>query len=596
MKRTDVKKEEKIDFTSFYKSEKEFLADIELATKKIEALKKYRGKVIEKLEELLDAYFEVYVIVEKVYVYGFVNYSIDTLDSKSKNLYNKAVNLYGELSRETAFVNDEILAAPKKDVENLFEDGKLREEYRFMIDDVLRMKPHRLSEAEEKILNEYELLANEAEDNYSALFHGDLKFPTVIDPKTKEEVEITNQNYKKLMESEDREFRKEVFCKYWGTAGKFANTFASILNTKLKFDEKVSKIRGYKSALDKSLFGYNVDRKMIDTLVKVVDENKGFYKTYNKLLEVIYGYGDLAPYDLAYSPVKSDKKYSVDEANEMLIKAVGILGSEYVDKLKSLINDCRIDYHPTDNKKTGAYSISSYGVGSIIFTNFQEKIGDISALAHESGHAVQSLYLRENNPAMYADCQFLITETASLLNELLLGDYVYKNVDDLEVKYESLKNSLDNILANLMMVMGRFNVQEELYKTIVAGDALSADEITKLARNAQADIEYAGMKTVEEVGYAWTRVSHYYSLYYNYQYAIGVTLACIFANKILKGEENAVENYIEFLKDGGRDYSINTLKKYGIDLYSKETYRDVIELIQTKLNEFEVVTSQLKGE
>ena len=596
MERTKVKSEYKIDLTTIYKNKQEFRSDCQLVLEKIKEIIKYKGKVTTSTKNLytvLELVINAFLIVDKINLYSSLVTQIDASDKEGKSVFAKSKSISTVFATKTAFVDDEILKCKWNFIEELLKDKDLKI-YEFYLKELFKDVNHILSEKEEIILSEMSNLASELENNRSIFFFQDLDFG-VVEDEDKKEVIITNQNYSKLLENKNRKFRQRAFETYNKTFGKFENTFAALLNSKLSYDINKARIRGYDSPLAMSLHNYNLKKDVIDNYLTIASENRNLYKKYNEILKSVLGFKNIYSYDLRYNPVnKSDKEYRIEDAEKIIYEAFSIYGKEYQKYLKELFDNSKIDYMPTDNKATGAFCIHNYLLGSYTFLNYQNKIGDISTLAHELGHAVHALLLRDNNHPAYADSSFLLVEIASITNEILLCEHILKNSKDIYEKYELLKNLLDVLLGNFFLVASRLEVQNKMYEAIEKGNALNADFINTINLEASKKYELNGVKVLEENKYIWMRVSHYYYLYYNYQYAIGVSLATLFASKILSGKDEEIKNYLEFLKVSGRNYPAETLAQFGADLLSKETYKPLIKYINDKLKDFEKIVDQME--
>ena len=601
MKRKDVKSEYKIDLKQIYKSSKCFENDCKYVLEKLEELETYKGNVVsspENLYQVLELSFNTaYKTVDKINTYALLMSQIDASDIEGKNVVAKSKNINTEFSKRTAFIDDEILKCDFKLIEQYIHQNDNLKLYEFYLKQLFKDKKHILSEKEEKLLSEMANIASDIETNREILFYEDLKYGKVRDENGKQ-IEITNQNYAKLLESGDRNFRRRVFKTYNKSFHDFQNTFASLLNSKLNYDINKARIRGYKSPLDMSLSGYNLEESVIDNLLSIANENKELYKKYNDLTKKVLGYKTLYSYDFRYNPIpKSDKKYSINDANDMILKALNVYGTQYRKYLMEMFEGKRIDYLPTDNKGVGVFCISSYDIGSYAFLNYQQNLEEIFSLAHEVGHAVHSMYTINNNEPVYSSysgAAFLLVEIPSLTNEILLAEYILKTSNDIYEHHEVLKRLLEVLLVNFFLVLGRLEVQNKMYEHITNGNALTSDYINEVSGKTSTKYELNGVKLLEENKYNWMRVSHFYNLYYNYQYAIGVSIATLFAEKILTEDKKEIEKYFEFLKSTARDYPTETLKEYGVDLNSKEVFKPLINYINNKLNDFEEIINQME--
>lgn len=596
MKRDEVSSEYKIDLSQLYKDIKEFEYDCERVINCIKGIEKHKGRVVSSarnLYDVLELVFNTDVMLGRINVYSTLLTQIDAGDVDGKNAYAKAKDVITVFTTTTAFVDEELLKCDWAVIEKYIDELKDLDVYRFYLYSVFKQKDHILSEKEEIIMAEMDSLAGELENNRSIFYFEDLKFGKVKDSNGNY-VEVTNQNFKKLLESPDKAFRRRVFEKYSQAFGSFENTFTALLNSKLKYDVNYARIRKYESPLDLSLSIFDLDKKVLDNFSLVADENKGLCRKYNNILKKVLKLNKLHSYDMFFSPFpKSDRSYTVEEANDMMHKSFSIYGEKYQEYLKKLFDSKKVDYLPTDNKATGAFCIDGYDVSSFVFLNYHNRINNISTLAHEIGHAIHAMLINDNNKSVNASSSHLLVEIASITNEILFCDYVLKNSSDPYEKYELLKSLLDTLLGNFFLTAGRLEVQNRMYEKILDGEALTADYVNEIELNAASKFDGNGRQLLDKDKYLWMRVSHYYYLYYNYQYAIGVSIATLFASRILSGKKEEIDNYLEFLKASGRKFPTDTLKDYGVDLLDKAVFDDYFKYTNEKLKEFENIVKEV---
>ncbi len=461
MQRKEVENKYKFDLEKLYKNEEEYEKDYKIGLERIEELAKYKNKVVkspEILHEFLTKYYETNSFLNKIYIYGNLLNTIDNSDNVGKKLYTKGINIFSELSKKTAFFENEILDFGYENIQKYLTNFPKLKTYDYFFEVLFDNQKHILSEKEEKILAELSAIGKNLENNRSALLFEDIKFGKIKDENGKY-VELTNQNYGKFLSSKNRDVRKKAFKKYYSEINKFKSSFVSILNLKLTNDYRMSKIRDYNDVLDESLDEYKLDRSFINNYLDIINKNKELYKKYNNTLQKILGLKTMYSYDLNYNHFESDKKYSVEEALVMLKEAFNIYGKDYIDIFQNLIDERRIDFIPTDNKSTGAYATGNKLTGSYVFLNYLNRLDDISTLAHEVGHAVQFQITANNNEAVNEEGPLIILETCSILNEIIFSNYFLNNSNHKEEKILIIKNLLSTLFGNFFLVGGRLELQ-----------------------------------------------------------------------------------------------------------------------------------------
>jgi len=260
-----------------------------------------------------------------------------------------------------------------------------------------------------------------------------------------------------------------------------------------------------------------------------------------------------------------------------------------VKPLVDFPEDVKIDVEENEGKRSGAYSSGTYGTNAYILMNWQDNVNNLFTLAHELGHSVHSYYTRKTQPYVYGNYSIFVAEVASTANEAILNDYLLKTVEKEEEKLFLLNHFLDGFRGTVFRQTMFAEFEHEIHLRAQKGEALTADNLTKIyyALNQK----YYGEDVISdpEIGYEWARIPHFYYNYYVFQYATGYSAATALSSKILSGEEGAVERYLDFLKAGSSDYPIEVLKKAGVDMTTKQSILDALDVFEARLNEMEAL-------
>ena len=362
-----------------------------------------------------------------------------------------------------------------------------------------------------------------------------------------------------------------------------------MLSNDVKINNTLSRIRGYNSALEASLFLDNIDISVYNNLVSTVESNLNPLYNYLELKRKILQLDELHLYDV-YVPLlenKNNKKYTFDEAKDLVIKAVSVLGDDYVSIIKKAFDERWIDKYPNVSKTSGAYSSGSYTTNPFILLNFQGELNDVSTLAHELGHSVHSYYSRKNNPFQYSNYKIFVAEVASTVNELLLANYLLKNSTDNDEKLNILNRLMELYRTTIYRQTMFASFEKEIYDLEYNGKVLTPEVINDVYYNLNKKYFGPNVYIDELIKHEWEKVPHFYYNFYVYKYATGLSAASSIVKKILSGEENAVDNYIKFLKTGGSDYPIEELKIAGVDMNDKNVICDAIEMFDNITKEFQ---------
>ncbi|MEE3343086.1 MAG: oligoendopeptidase F [Bacilli bacterium] len=595
MNREKIAKEYKWDLTKIYKTQKEFNQDYKEAEKRIKDFIKYENKMATNAKlfyQTLDEYFSITRLVEKLYVYTNLLFDEDTGNNIHQALNVKVNNLYNKLVKASYFITPTILKKDYSEIEKYYKEEPKLKEYEIVLEREYRYKEHTLSDIEEKLLSNISKMLNTNQETYELLKDSDLTFGQIHD-ENNNLVELTCSNYSVYIESKNREVRKEAFLTLYKTYKQFSNTFASTISGNINENITISRIKKYKSAIEFSLFPDEVNISIYNNLIKTVNNNLDILFKYYDLKKKLLNLDELHLYDI-YTPIiqNYDKKYPFEEAKETVIKALSVLGDDYIDILKQGIKDRWIDVYPNKNKRTGGYSSGCYDTNPYILLNYQDKYNDMSTLAHELGHSMHSYYTRHNNPFQYGSYAIFVAEVASTVNELLLAKYLLKESNNKEEKLFILDNLMTLFKSTIYRQTMFAEFEKDIYNDAEKDIPLTADYLSE--KYYKLNKTYFGKNVIvdEEVKYEWTRIPHFYYNFYVYKYATGLSAACHIVDDILSGKKNAIDNYKKFLSAGRTKTPLESLKLAGVDLSKKEVVESAIKMFNDTIEEFKSIYNE----
>lgn len=589
-KRSEVSNEYKWDLTSIYKDRDEFQKDFEKAQKKIEELPKYKDTMLKSAEELYvttTKILEASRIIEKLYVYAHLLYNEDITSSESIELLDKVTNLNLKFTQKTSYYDSMLLSIEYERIKKMYQEYPKLKEYERYLKNSFRYKKYMLSEKEEKLLADLGKAFSDNETIFNNLTDSDMDFGTIKD-EAGNTVELTNTNFTKYIRSKDRRVRKDAFTTLYNVYKRFRTTLAGCLEGKVKASATFEKIRGYESSLKAAMYSDELDEKVFNTLIETVEEGLEPLYKYYRLKQKILGLADMHIYDTYANIIESyNKKYTYEEAKELIKKVLSVFGQEYLSYIDKAFDEHWIDVLPNKGKTGGAFSGGGYDTNPFILTNFQGEFGDVSTLIHELGHSMHSYYTRNNNPYIYGNYSIVVAEVASTVNELLLAKYVINNSNSIEEKLYVLDKLMELFKGTIYRQTMYEEFEKFLYEKVENDETLTADVLCD--KFYQLNQKYFGKDIVidDEIRYEWARMPHLYYNFYMYKYATGLSSACHIVNSILNKEEHAVENYLEFLKQGSRMAPNEELKITGVDLTKKEVAESAIKMFSEIVDEFE---------
>src|SRR5206468_11646399 len=81
------------------------------------------------------------------------------------------------------------------------------------------------------------------------------------------------------------------------------------------------------------------------------------------------------------------------------------------------------------------------------------------------------------------------------------------------------------------------------------------------------------------------RIPHFYHAFYVYKYATGLSAAVALSQRVLSGEAGAVDKYLGFLKSGGSNFPLETLRDAGVDMTTAELINRTIGRFENRLGD-----------
>ncbi|CEO11460.1 oligoendopeptidase F [[Clostridium] sordellii] len=587
--RTSIEDKFKWNIDTMYQSNESIKDDIDKVNSIIEELKSYKGKISsskENLYKVLSNSEKASRILQNLYVYTHMKQHEDTRNNENQARATKAEMLSTELSMATSYIVPEIIAMDENKLKEYLEYEKLSF-YKKYVDEILRDKPHTLTEKEEEILAGVSDLSTVPENVYEMFSFADLKFPEIKGEDGKD-IRITHGNYSTFLKSKDSRVRKDAFKAVYSTYEDYKNTFASTLYGGIKSEIFYSNMRNYKSAIESSLFQDDISVDVYYNLISAVDENLDTLNRYVDIRKKYLNIDEMHMYDL-YVPITSnfDMKITYEEAQDIILKALKPLGEEYLIIVKRAFNERWIDVYENEGKQGGAYSWGSYDSSPYILMSYKDDLNSLFTLIHELGHSMHSYYSKHNQEYLYSSYKIFVAEVASTLNELLLVNYLLENSSSKEERIYLLNYYLEQFRTTVYRQTMFAEFEKITHERVEAGEPLTAKEFTDIYYDLNK--KYYGKSCIvdEEIGLEWARIPHFYSNFYVYKYATGFSAASALSEKILNEGKSAVEKYIEFLKSGGSDYPLNQLRAAGVDMEKKESIEKALNVFKELVEELE---------
>lgn len=595
LKRSEVKEENTWKLSDMYETKEAWEADLKKIDELASEIEKMEGSVTASAKNLLkvcDTMAEMDQKIELAYNYAERLSDQDTKDTEHQAMVQKIMMLYAGVSSRLAFIDPEILETSDDVLEGYYKEENKLEFYRKWVEEIQRLKPHRLSAEQEKLLALASEVCQNPEQTFSMFNNADIQFPEIVD-EDGEKVRISHGRFVRLLESADRRVRKDTFEQYYKTYGQFINTVASIYSGQVKQQIFKAKARKYNSTLEAAVDANNVSPKVYENLVKTVNANMDKMHRYVRLRKKCLGVEELHMYDI-YTPMIPDaaKKISFEEAKETVLKALAPLGEDYVNKVKEGFENRWIDVYENEGKRSGAYSAGAYGTHPFVLLNYNESLDDMFTLAHEMGHAMHSYYSNETQPYIYSQYKIFVAEVASTCNEVLLMEYLLKNTTDKKERAYLLNHYLDSFKGTVYRQTQFAEYEMLTNKMAEDGESLTAETLNKAYLDLNKKYYGPDMISDDEIALEWARIPHFYYNFYVYQYATGFSSAVAIAHNILKNGAPAVEQYKKFLSGGCSKAPVELLKIAGVNLEEPTAIQDALNVFGDILTEMEELVSE----
>ena len=582
--RSQVAENDKWDLSSLYPCDEAWESDLELLKKKQEEAGKFKGTLGNSPARLLEAIkwlSSAYMLAEQVYVYASLKYSAESNDPENQRKFGLATQAYTDLAAATSYFDPEVLKV--KNIPKWIDDKDF-DDCRVFLNKIVRRKEHTLSPGEEQILAKQAEIQETPSKTFEILTNVDMDFGE-SDGRP-----LSQGTWSVFMLDPDREVRKNAYNRFYGEYKAHEQTLATLYAGSVKQDIFNARIRGFDTALDAALFVDDIPKSVYTGLIEAVHKAFPVLHRYYALRKKILGVEELRHYDVyvpLVSSVKTHKTY--EQAAEIVKNALKPLGDDYVKTIyKGITSDRWVDRYENKGKRSGAFSSGGFVGAPYILLNYNEDVlGDVFTLAHEGGHSMHSLYSKNNNPFLSYEYTIFEAEVASTFNEQLVARYLTENAESSEMKTYILAKQIDDIIATLFRQTMFAEFELLCHTQQEQGQPLTVSTIRKTYRGLLESYFGPDMVFEENSDLEGLRIPHFYSAYYVYKYATGISAAIALSERVLNGGYREREDYLDFLKSGGSTFPIQSLKKAGVDMSTQRPVEAATRKFESLLQQFE---------
>jgi oligoendopeptidase F len=581
---------------SVFPSDEAWEKEVKQIIKDLPMVKGYQGRLAEGPATLLEAMEAVYQLIsraQKAFMYAGFSQAVDTTNQHTTGMRSRVQGMFGEVLSAVAFLRPGILAIGRDKLDEWIAQPSVEKlaMHKHAFDDLFRQQAHVRSAEVEELLGLVSDPLEGPSNSTGLLTDADFKFKPIKD-STGKTLDLTQGTISNLMHNPDRKARRSAYINYMDKYLEHKNTLASNLAHSIKANVFHMRARKHESTLAAALFDLNIPTEVFHNLINTFKTNLPVWHRYFEIRCKALGLKKLSYYDMWAPITKRKVRVPFERAVELICESLAPMGKEYVETVRrGCLQERWVDVYPNQGKAEGAFSWGSQGTHPFINMSYTDEVTSMSTLAHELGHSMHSYFTWKHQPFFYTSYSLFVAEVASNFHQAMMRGHLLETVKDKNFKLALIEEAVGGNFFRYffqMPTLARFEL--ETHQCTERGEPLTADSMMDL----MADLFAEGFGSNfdmdhERVGITWSTFGHLFSDYYVYAYATGISGANAFAGKILRGEPNAVENYLGFLKTGSSDYSLNVLKKAGVDLSTPQPVEEAFAVMEGYIDQLEEI-------
>jgi len=586
--RSEIPEADTWDLTHIFKTEEEYrksFSDLKNCHANITEFKGHLGDSPETLLRCLEFEKLLEEISERLAHYSSLKNSEDSSNNENLSRHAELTNLLTKVHEAASYINPEIQAIPVDKFERFLDDPVLTS-WKISMRKLRRYKPHTLSEPEERLLTLGAPVIRGHSETFSQLTNVDMKFGALIN-EDGQEVALSQSAYLSFLHKKDRDLRRKAFHQFYQEFDDHKYSLASALASSVRADVFSAKIRNYPSAREASLFGDNIPVAVYDNLIATVRKNLPVLQEYYDLRREVLKLDDIHQYDTFVPLVPKIQTYvGFDDAIEIVVEALNPLGAEYVETLRDGLRSRWVDRYETKGKRSGAFSSSSYGNPPYILMNYKSDVfSDVFTLAHEAGHSMHTWFAQKHQLFQDYGYPIFLAEVASTFNEELLTHHLLKRAQEPQMRAYLIDRQIEDIRQVLFRQTMFAEFEKQVHEIEENGGPLTLDVFRREYRNLLD--AYFGPRFVvdNELNIECLRIPHFYSAFYVYKYATGISASISLADRVLNGGPAEIQAYLGFLKSGGAKFPIDALRDAGVDMQSLDPIEKAMDLFQKRIGQ-----------
>lgn len=587
--RSEVPLQDTWDLRLLYPDDPAWDADFALLQTEYGKISDFRGKIGESALTLRDGLeFEkrIDMRLERLNQYAALRVAEDSSNDASLSREARLDNLRVLVGEAFSFLVPEIQAIPDDLFGRYLADVALSD-WLIPLKKLRRLKPHTLSASEERLLALGASAMRGHQETFSQLTNVDMKFGLLRDGSGNER-ELTQSSFSSFLQQRDGDVRRDAFHRFYGEFRDHQFTLASSLASSLRADVFDARARNYSSAIAAALFADDMPLAVYDNLVSSVRGNLSPLYRYFDLRKRVLGLQDIHHYD-TYVPMVGDVLTAIEwnEAVDKILSALAPLGEEYISILREGLGGGRwCDRYENKGKRSGAFSYGTYTSPPYIMMNYKADVfSDVYTLAHEAGHSMHTWFSQRAQSYQNHHYPIFLAEVASTFNEMLLTENLLNASDEPKMRAYVINRQVDDLRGTLYRQTMFAEFEKAIHAAEEAGQPPTLESFRKIYRGL-LDTYFGPEFSIDaELELECLRIPHFYSAFYVYKYATGISAAVALASQVL--ETGDPSRYIGFLKSGASRFPIETLAEAGVDMSSPAPIQAALDLFERRVRELE---------
>ena len=587
MERSSIQTKDTWDLSYIYQTNQEFYTDLQKAKDLLQVIYQQKDIFLNDVDSFLkfhEDYIKLSRYIQKLHCFAHLHCDVQPNEQDYQTMYAAILSFYDQVSSTLDFYT--VMMIDHSDIITDYLKNERLADYRYSIQEILRQKKHVLSQEMETLVSKTSSISDISSQVFDAL-RLDYE-PVHVDG---EEKFLNSATLTEFLKNKNPEVRKEAYHHFFKEYKRFENVFATTLSGVMKKDAFYADVKKFANPLEASLFDDNVPTSLFFKILdKANQQYRPLFHRYNALKKKKLNLETMYNYDLSVPLIEYEtKKYTIEECFDIILDVVKIFGDDYVKIIQKARDERWIDYYPHSGKRIGAYSSGCYDTKPYILMNFIGDYNSLSTMIHELGHSAHTYLSCHNQSPVNCDYRIFVAEVASTVNETLLIHYMLEHATSQEEKAYFLYELLENCVGLIFRQPMYADFEHILHTWAQEGKPMSAQMITDLYY--QKNAEYFGKDVTmdEYVGYSCFYIPHFYYNYYVYKYTLGMTVALAIVSRILNGDEKQKEAYLNFLKAGGSKDPVDLLKDALVDPIDDQLYDDAFHYFENILNEFEEI-------